>query len=77
MMPGFRIPKGSNTPLTRASSDVGFISWVSECHALAVGSEQKWDQQGARLAKIEAGMLTVERDQVLRTTYKLRNGSPR
>ena len=42
--------------------------------AIAVQSEQKWDTQGARLAKIEAGALTLERDQSLRTTYRVSNG---
>jgi hypothetical protein len=41
---------------------------------LAIETEQKWEQKDARLARIDAGALTIERDQVLRTTYKLRNG---
>lgn len=42
--------------------------------ALAVDTSAKNDVQGSRLARIEAGQLTVERDQVLRTTYRVRNG---
>lgn len=42
--------------------------------ALAVDKETVNDTQGARLSRIEAGQITVERDQVLRTTYRVRNG---
>ena len=42
--------------------------------SLAVESEQKYEAQGARLAKIEAGQLWVERDQVTKTIYKIKNG---
>ncbi len=42
--------------------------------ALAVDQSAQQQTQGARLARIEAGQLTVERDQVLRTTYRVRNG---
>ena len=42
--------------------------------AIALQSEQRWDQQSARSRRIEAGQLTIERDQVLRTTYKVQNG---
>lgn len=41
---------------------------------LAVDRSQHSDSQEARLARIEAGQLTVERDQVVRTTYRVRNG---
>src|SRR5690606_16088008 len=44
--------------------------------ALAVDKSAFNDTQEARLARIEAGRLTVERDQVLRTTYRVRNGQP-
>jgi hypothetical protein len=43
--------------------------------SLAVDQERKWDEQGARIAKIENGELTVERDGVTQTKYRLRNGS--
>jgi hypothetical protein len=43
--------------------------------SLAVERDQKWDQQGARVHKIEAGELWVERDQVMKTIYKAKNGS--
>jgi hypothetical protein len=39
-----------------------------------VDSEQKWEMKGVRLKRIEAGTLTVERDQVLRTVYRVQNG---
>jgi hypothetical protein len=42
--------------------------------SLAVDQERKWDEQGARLVKIENGELTVERDSVTQTKYRLRNG---
>jgi hypothetical protein len=43
--------------------------------AVAVDSDRKGETRDARLARIEAGRLTLERDQVLKTTYRLRNGS--
>jgi hypothetical protein len=43
--------------------------------SLAVELERKWEQQGARLNKIEAGELWIERDQVQKTIYKAKNGS--
>jgi hypothetical protein len=42
--------------------------------SLAVESEQQNLELGARLFKIEAGELYVERDSVTRTLYKLKNG---
>jgi hypothetical protein len=41
---------------------------------IAVDEERKWDEQGARIAKIENAELTVERDSVTLTKYRLRNG---
>jgi hypothetical protein len=41
---------------------------------LAVDSEHKYEQLGARILKIEGGELWIERDQVHKTTYKIRNG---
>jgi len=43
--------------------------------SLAVESERKYEQQGARLARIEAGELYIERDNVIKTIYKIKNGS--
>jgi hypothetical protein len=43
--------------------------------SLAVESEQKYEAQGARIAKIEAGQLWIERDQVTKTIYKIKNGA--
>ncbi|HEY0468100.1 MAG TPA: hypothetical protein VGC79_28070, partial [Polyangiaceae bacterium] len=43
--------------------------------SLAVESERRNLELGARLFKIEAGELVVERDSVMRTVYKLKNGS--
>jgi hypothetical protein len=42
--------------------------------SLAVGSEHKYEQLGARILKIEAGELWLERDQVHKTVYKVKNG---
>lgn len=42
--------------------------------ALAVDSERKSDELGERVAKIENGELTIERDGVFQTKYRLRNG---
>ncbi|MEO6601461.1 MAG: hypothetical protein ABIQ16_16410 [Polyangiaceae bacterium] len=42
--------------------------------SLAVESEQRNLELGARLFKIEAGELFVERDRVTRTIYKIKNG---
>ena len=41
---------------------------------LAVESERKYLELGARLFKIEAGEIVVERDAVTRTLYKIKNG---
>jgi hypothetical protein len=40
-----------------------------------VDQDRKWDERGARIVKIESGELTVERDAVTETKYRLRNGS--
>jgi hypothetical protein len=42
--------------------------------SIAVDQERKLDEQGARLVKVENGELTVERDSVTQTKYRLRNG---
>jgi hypothetical protein len=42
---------------------------------LAVSSKTDGTQRGARLHKIESGEIWVERDQVHKTTYRLKNGS--
>lgn len=42
--------------------------------AIAVDQDRKYDQQGARIAKIENGELTIERDAVTQTKYRARNG---
>jgi len=42
--------------------------------SLAVEQEKKWDEKGARLVKIENGELTVERDAITETKYRMRNG---
>lgn len=41
---------------------------------LAVQSEQRYEELGARILKIEASELWIERDQVHKTTYKIKNG---
>ncbi len=45
--------------------------------SLAVESDRRYEQQGARLARIEAGELFIERDNVIKTIYKIKNGSDR
>jgi len=42
--------------------------------SIAVDLDRKYDEVGARLAKIENGELTIERDRVNQTKYRLRNG---
>jgi hypothetical protein len=42
--------------------------------SIAVDLDRKFDEVGARLAKIENSELTVERDRVTQTKYRLRNG---
>ena len=49
------------------------VSFALE-RSLAVESRQTQDSHGARVAKIEAGSLTIQRDTVVRTTYTVRNG---
>ncbi len=43
--------------------------------SIGVQSEVHVDERGARLARVEAGNLTIERDTVIRTTYKIQNGA--
>ncbi len=43
--------------------------------SIGVQSEVHIDERGARLARIETGNLTIERDTVIRTTYKIQNGA--
>jgi hypothetical protein len=42
--------------------------------ALAVDQDRKYDELGERVAKIENGELTIERDSVTLTKYRARNG---
>jgi len=42
--------------------------------SIAVDVDRKWNEIGERVAKIENGELTVERDQVRQTKYRVRNG---
>ncbi len=42
--------------------------------SIAVDQTRKWDERGARLVKVENGELTVEREAVTQTKYRLRNG---
>jgi hypothetical protein len=42
--------------------------------SVAVSSERQATEQGARLFRIEAGTLSIERDSVTKTTYKVQNG---
>ena len=43
--------------------------------SIAINSERQSTQQGARLFRIEAGTLFIERDAVTKTTYKVVSGS--
>lgn len=45
--------------------------------SVAISSDRRYDQQGARLYRIESGQLWIERDEVTRTIYKVDNGSNR
>ncbi len=45
--------------------------------SLAVSIDRKTDERGARLNKIEAGDIWIERDSVFRTIYQVKNGSGR
>ena len=42
--------------------------------SIAVDHDRKYDEQGERVAKIENGELTIERDEVTQTKYRVRNG---
>jgi hypothetical protein len=41
---------------------------------IAVDRDRKFDEQGERVAKVENGELTIERDEVTQTKYRVRNG---
>ncbi len=41
---------------------------------IAVDQDRKFDEQGGRIAKIENSELTIERDRVTQTRYRMRNG---
>ncbi len=43
---------------------------------VAVDQERKFDELGERVAKIENAELTIERDSVTQTKYRVRNGGP-
>jgi len=43
--------------------------------SIGVQSETNVDERGARLTHVESGNLTIERDTVVRTTYKIQNGA--
>jgi hypothetical protein len=42
--------------------------------SIAVSTDRRYDQQGARLYRIEASSLLIERDEVTRTIYRIDNG---
>jgi hypothetical protein len=42
--------------------------------SLAVETQRTFTEEGARLAKIESGVLTIERDSVNKTRYRVKNG---
>lgn len=42
--------------------------------SVAIDQERKYDELGERVAKIENGQLTIERDAVTQTKYRIKNG---
>ena len=42
--------------------------------SLAVQSSRRSEQQGARLSRIQASELVIERDEIVQTTYQVKNG---
>jgi len=42
--------------------------------SLAVETQRTFTEEGARLAKIESGAITIERDSVAKTRYRVKNG---
>jgi hypothetical protein len=42
--------------------------------SLAVETQRTYNEEGARVARIESGVLTIERDSVTRTRYRVKNG---
>jgi hypothetical protein len=44
---------------------------------MAIEQQREFREEGARIYKIEAGMLQIARDSVTLTKYKVRNGAPR
>jgi hypothetical protein len=42
--------------------------------AIAIDLDRRFDQEGQRVAKIENSQLTIERDDVTQTKYRIRNG---
>jgi hypothetical protein len=43
--------------------------------SLAVETQRQYTEEGARIARIESGVLTIERDSVARTRYRVKNGA--
>jgi len=43
--------------------------------SLAVETDRRYDQEGARLHRVEGGMLFIERDAVSKTIYRVKNGA--
>lgn len=43
--------------------------------SLAVETQRTYNEEGARIARIESGVLVIERDSVNRTRYRAKNGS--
>jgi hypothetical protein len=43
--------------------------------SLAVETQRTYSEEGARIARIESGVLVIERDSVNRTRYRAKNGS--
>jgi hypothetical protein len=69
---GSFLGQGLVDPLPEAA--VATVPFALE-RSLAVDQDRKWDQRGARIVKIEGGELTLERDAVTETKYRVRNGS--
>lgn len=69
---GSFLGQGMVDPLPAAASAT--VPFALE-RGLAVDQEQKREELGERVAKIENGELTIERDDARQTKYRLRNGS--
>src|ERR1019366_7088593 len=71
--PDGAVPDSSSHPFRVARFTNGAGGTLER--GIAIDQDRKYDELGARLAKIENGELTVERDRVTQTKYRVRNGA--